>query len=99
MRAFDAGTLRTNRREVITDAATATHGFSRLCQGGVDSRTTIDGFYDRVTDWLHKAVDQCGLQVGTGCRVDTSGRDEAVFLGPKELAFPLGAVLLVFNLG
>ena len=96
---LDAGALRTDRREVVTDTATATHGFGGFGQGRVDARTTVDGFNDRVTHRLHKAVDQCGLQVGTGGRVDAASRHKAVFLGPQEFAFPLGAVLFIFNLG
>ena len=96
---LNAGTLRANRREVVPDATTTTHGFGRFGQCGVDARATIDGFDDRITDRLHEAVDQRRLQVGTGSRVDTASRHEAVFLCPQELAFPLGTVLFIFDLG
>jgi len=96
---LDAGALRTDGREVIADAATATHGFGGLGQRGVDARLAIGVLDDGVADRLHEAVDQRRLQVGTGGGVDAAGRDETVFLGPQELGFPVGAVGFLLDLG
>ena len=97
VRAFNTSTLRTNRREVVTHTAATAHGFSGFGQGCIDAGTAIDRFNDRVPNGLHKAVDQRGLQIRTGRRVDTARWNKTVFLRPKEFGFPLGAVFFVFN--
>ena len=99
LRALDAGALRPDRGEVVTDAAPAAHGFGGLGQRSVDAGAAIDVLDDRIADRLHEAVDQRRLQVGAGGGVDPAGGDEAVFLGPQELAFPVGAVGFLFDLG
>ena len=68
-------------------------------QRGVDAGLAVDRLDDRVADRLHEAVDQGGLEVGAGGGVDAAGRDEAVFLRPQEARFPVGAVLLLLDLG
>ncbi len=97
--ALDVGALRPDAGKVIADAAAATHGFGGLGQRGVDAGLAVGGLDDGVADRLHEAVDQRGLQVGTGGGIDAAGRDEAVFLCPQELGFPMGAVLFLFDLG
>ena len=99
VRAFDERALRPDAGEVITDTATAAHGFGGFGQGGVDARLAIGGFDDGVADRLHEAVDQRGVEVGTGGGVDAASRDETVFLGPQEAIFPMSPILFLFDLG
>ena len=48
---------------------------------------------------MHETVDQRGLQLDAGCRVDAPGRDEAVFQRLAETPLPLLAPLFGFGLG
>ena len=48
---------------------------------------------------MYEAVDQRGLQVGTGGGIDTAGGDEAVFLSPQEFCLPVRLILLLLDLG
>ena len=95
--ALDVGADRTDRGEVIADAAAAAHGFGGLQERGVDAGAAVDDFRDRIAYRLHEAVDQRGAQIGAGGRVDAAGGNEAVFLGFEEAGFPLGALVFGFN--
>ncbi len=97
--ALDAGALRSDRREIVADAATAPHRFGRLGQRRVDAGTAIGVFDDGVANRLHEAVDQRCLEVGAGSGIDPASRNETVFLGPQELRFPVGLICFRLNLG
>ncbi len=99
MRALDEGTDRTDRGEVVADAAAAAHGLGRLRQGGVDAGTVVDDLGDGIAHRLHEAVDQRGLQVGAGGGIDAAGRHEAVLLRFEEELFPMGAFVFGLDLG
>ena len=93
LRALDQRAHRTDRREVVADAAAAAHGLGGLRERGVDAGLAVDDFDDRIADRLHEAVDQRRREVGAGGGVDTAGRNEAVFLRPEEFRFPVRALL------
>src|SRR5690606_17778862 len=94
-----AGTLharaaRTDRREVIPNAATAAHGFGRLSQRGVDAGLAAFRFGDGVAHGLHEAVDERALEVGSCSTVDAACRNEAVLHRPEKF---LGVLLTLFG--
>ncbi len=99
LRALDVGALRPDAGKVVADAAAAPHRLGRLGQRRIDAGLAVDRLDDRVADRLHEAVDQGGLEVGAGGGIDAAGRDETVFLRPQELGFPVGAILLLLDLG
>src|SRR5687767_10232502 len=78
MRAVNAGALRANWREVVTDAAAAPHRFCSLVQRQIYRGHPIGDTTDRIADRLHEAIDQRGGDAGTGCRIDTAARNEPV---------------------
>ena len=95
--ALDVGADRTDRGEVIADAAAAAHGFGGLQQRGVNAGAAVDDFRDRIAYRLHEAVDQRRAQIGAGGRVDAAGGNEAVFLGFEEARLPKGALVFGFD--
>ena len=78
MRAVHARALRADRREVVTDAAAAPHGFGRLIQRQIYRGHAVVDAADRVADRLHEAIDQRRGDAGACCRVDAAARNEAV---------------------
>ena len=99
LRALDLGALGPDRREVITDAAAAAHGFGGFLQRDVDAGFAIDGFRNGVPDRLHKTVDQRGRELHASGGVDAARRDEAIFLRLQETFFPDCPLVLGFGLG
>ena len=87
----DPGALRPDAREVVADAAAATHGLGRLGQRGVDAGKTLFRLGDRVAHRLHEAVDQRRAQRRARRRGDASGRHEAALLRLDEAGLPVGA--------
>jgi hypothetical protein len=96
LRALDQRADRPDRREVVADAAAATHGFGGFGEGAVDARLAVDDLDHRIADRLHEAVDQRRRERRAGRRVDAPGGHEAVFLRPEKARFPVRALLLVF---
>src|SRR5918993_713380 len=78
MSAVYASALWADWREVVTDPTAAPHRFCRLVQRQIDRRHAIIHTTDCVADRLHEAIDQCGRDTGTGCRIDTTTRNEAI---------------------
>ena len=93
MRALHESAARTDQGEVITDAATAAHGFGGFHQCDVDAGLAVDHVRDRIADRLHEAIDQRCLQIGAGGRIDAPARNEAATQRMKELGFPVRLVL------
>jgi len=94
LRALDDRAHRSDRREVVADAAAAAHRFGGLGERAVYARLAVDDLDDGIADRLHEAVDQGRRERRAGRRVDAAGGNEAVFLRPQEARFPLAALLL-----
>jgi hypothetical protein len=98
LRAVDHRALRADGREVVAHAAAAAHGLGSFRERGIDARTAVDHFGDRVAHRLDEAVDQRGRERGTGGGIDAACGDEALHLGFEEALFPVGAAFLGFSL-
>src|SRR4051812_27742132 len=98
-RAFHLGTLGADGREIVADAAAATHGLGGLEQRGVNAGPAVDHLGNRIAHRLHEAVDERRLQLHARGGVDAAGRNEAVVLRLQEAALPMGAPLFAFGLG
>jgi hypothetical protein len=99
LRAAHARTDRADAGEVVTDAATAAHGFRCLRQRGVDARALVFDFGDRIADRLHEAVDQRGGELGAGGGTDAPRGHEAALLRVEEFRFPVRAAVFRLGLG
>jgi hypothetical protein len=97
LRAAHVGALRTDRREVVADAAAAPHGLGGLRERRVDPGAAVGHLGDRIADGLDEAVDERGREIGAGGGADPAGGHEALLLRLEELRLPAGA--LVFGFG
>src|ERR1019366_3644958 len=93
---LDVCTLRPNAREVIAHAPTAPHGFGGLIQCGIDANLSII-VGDAVSYRLHKAIDQGGLELGTGRGIDAATENHSTHLRAIEGFLPYCALLRQFN--
>ena len=97
--ALDLGALGTDGRKIVADAAAAPHGFGSLLQCIVDAGLAVGDTGYRISHRLHETVDQGCLVRQSGCRIDATGRHEAVLLRAEENLFPMGALFRIFRLG
>ena len=87
-RALDEGTARTDAREVVAHATTTAHGLGGFAQCFVDAgKARVIHALNTVAHRLHEAVDQGGLNVGTGCTHDAASADGAEAQVVEEARF------------
>jgi len=66
--------VRTNRREVVTHATAAAHGFRGFHQRDIDAGLAVDHFGYGIAHRLHEAVDQRRGERRAGREVETQAQ-------------------------
>ncbi|MNV67642.1 hypothetical protein D3C71_1604500 [compost metagenome] len=97
-RGLDPCALGPDAREVVAHTTAAAHGFGGLAQGLVDARETfLVHALNAVAHGLHKAVDQCGLDVGACGAHDAARANRACLQVGQEQRFVFFAQLWLFD--